>query len=245
MPTFGVVVFKLPGMKSLDRCLKSVEWADSVVVHELGLGSNGPLVPVLPANGTDWVCSLWGEEYIEPRLREELLALREQGLKSTTACYRIPIRSRVLGRWLKGSLWSPSPALRLGRQGPFFPCEWSGWPRKDIREAGVLRGWLSDYSAADLSVAVSRLSMVCEICAASMSANGQAVAPYRAITGSLGVLRRILSANGFVSGGIASLTLAVLAAYGRILSAAKVYESSVRRSAPASDGGRPADRRDV
>ncbi|MGH7833484.1 MAG: hypothetical protein ACREQK_07555 [Candidatus Binatia bacterium] len=235
-------------MRSLDRCLKSVAWADAIVVHELSAdlkAGSRPSVPTLPATGTDWVCSLWGEECVEPVLQEELLALRKQGLKSAAACYRIPIRSRVLGKWLKGSLWSPSPALRVGREGPFLPCEWSDSERTGTRAAGVLRGWLSDYSSSDLSVAVSRLNMVGEIWAASMAARGQAVGTSRAVVGSVKVFLRILTANGLVSGGIASLTLAVLAAYGRMLGATKLYEKSISCSTAVNEAGRPADRRDV
>jgi hypothetical protein len=248
MPTLGVVVFSLPGMKSLDGCLESVAWADSVVVHELSVdlkAGSDRSIPVLPAMRTDWVCSLWGEERVEPLLREELLALREQSLKSVAACYRIPTRSRVLGRWIKGSLWSPSPALRVGRAEPFVPYEWSGLGRNELRKAGVLRGWLSDYSSSDLSVAVSRLNMVGEIWAASTAARGQAVGPCRAVGAAVKVFLGILTSNGLVSGGIASLTLAVLGAYGRILSATKAYEKTVSRSMAVTEGGRPADQRDV
>jgi hypothetical protein len=220
MPTVGVVVFSLPGMKFLDRCLKSVDWADSVVVHEAGSTS------ALPEKSTDWVCSLWAEECIEPVLREELLALREQDLRSTAQAYRIPIRSRVLGRWLKGSLWGPSPALRIRREGPYLPCSWSNSERTGWQTSRVLRGWLSDYSLSDLSVAVSRLNMVSEIWAASMAARGQAVAPCRTVADSVKVFLRILTANGLVRGGVAALALAGLAAYGRILAATKIYEKS-------------------
>jgi hypothetical protein len=228
MPTVGVVVFSLPGMKSLDRCLKSVEWADSVVVHEAGSTS------ALPEKSTDWVCSLWGEECIEPLLREELLALREQDLKSTAPAYRVPIRSRVLGRWLKGSLWGTSPSLRVRRQAASPPYDWCDSPEEG-RRAKRLGGWLSDYSSSDLSVALSRLNMVGEISAASLAARGRVIAPRRAVVGALKVFLGILMANRLATGGIASLTLASLAAYGVVLSAAKAHEKSVRQTGPPDE----------
>jgi hypothetical protein len=224
MPTLGVVVFSLPGMQSLDRCLRSVEWADSVVVHEVG--STGGQSATPPEKGTDWVCSLWGEECVEPLLREELLALRNRDLKSVAESYRIPIRSRVLGKWLKGSLWSPSPDLRVRRQRAFLPYHWYDSPGERGRRSKVLGGWLSDYSSADLKVAISRLNAVCELWAAARSSGGRPLKPARAVVNSLGVFLRILRTNGFTSGGLPSLTLALLAAYGGILAAAKLWEKS-------------------
>lgn len=207
-------------MKFLDRCLKSVDWADSVVVHEAGSTS------ALPEKSTDWVCSLWGEECIEPLLREELLALREQDLRSTAQAYRIPIRSRVLGRWLKGSLWGPSPSLRVRREAALPPCDWCDLAGEKSRATKVMGGWLSDYSPADLSGAVDRVNTVWELWAASMFAAGKSVKAASVIAGSFGVFARILRANGFTSGGLASVTLGILAAYGAILGAVKVRERS-------------------
>jgi len=65
MSSLGVVVFNLRGMKHLQQCLDSVQWADAVTVWDMD--RNGNLNSIKETERlsqeikTDWVLHLWGE----------------------------------------------------------------------------------------------------------------------------------------------------------------------------------------
>src|SRR3989338_6269775 len=127
MLTLGVVILSLPGMKHLTQSLESVKWADAITVLHAGAGEpsiGGNYFPSMRLRkiaslrelgdpsweiGTDWVLHLWGVERVENELGEELRALRRRESCRGPRGYRIPVRSPLVGRWVKGSLLGPSP----------------------------------------------------------------------------------------------------------------------------------------
>lgn len=244
MATLGVVVISLKGMKYLAQCLESVRWADVVVVLHVGEGQ--PLIgEKLPASvslrragsvkeatraeekiGTDWILHLWGEEKIEPELKEELETIRKAKGGNGPSGFRIPIRSRLLGCWVDGSLWGPSPALRLSRQsGRIFPGWWNMAVGKAPEAAGLLAGSISDYASAELSDGIDRIQSVSSLWAGHLGTGKSDLGFLRITFRALRVLMRLLFLNGLFFRGLAGLTLSVLAAYAAVLSGAKAWEA--------------------
>lgn len=90
----------------------------------------------------DWVLALDADERVSPELRAEILALRDRGFPGK-AGWRMPRRSRYLGRWIRHGVWSPDLQLRLldRRRG-----RWAGLDPHDRIELdgppGRLRGLL-------------------------------------------------------------------------------------------------------
>jgi glycosyltransferase involved in cell wall biosynthesis len=68
-----------------------------------------------------WILSLDADERLSPRLREEILALKETEPK--TAAFSMPRLTCYLGRWIRHSGWYPDRKLRLFRRD-----RWGGPP---------------------------------------------------------------------------------------------------------------------
>ena len=244
MSTLGVVVFSLRGMKQLAQCLASVQWADAVMVLHLGEGepsigdspSLSPMVrKVSPGEDvghfyeeirTDWVLHLWGEERVEAKLGEELKSLCRAELKNAPLEYRIPIRSQILGSWVNGSLWGPTPSFRLSRKVEELSLGWWNRTEREIEEPpGVLRGWIGDYASVQLSDGFDRVQSVSQICSKRLEIKNRTLSTAAMAVFPLRVFMRLLLMNGVFHHGLAGLTLSTLAAYATLLSGAKMWEA--------------------
>jgi len=244
MSTLGVVVLSLQGMKHLSECLESVRWAEAVTL--LHAGEEAPTVGVSAFPSltlrkfsstqelaehcqgvkTDWVLHLWGEERVEAVLREELRAVCQKELPQAPLGYRISIRSRLLGRWVEGSLLGPSPALRLSRRVEEIPTGWWDATRHSLRQYPVLgRGWIGDYSAAELREGFDRVQNISELWAERLQTRWSKLTPMACLLCPLRVFIKMLLMNGIFSNGFAGLTLSTLAAYATLLASAKVWEA--------------------
>lgn len=239
MSTVGIVIFSTEGMKHLAECLNSVAWADEILL--LHAGALPPELPTAAGRpielktapslveaaaacddlGSEWVLSLWGDERVEPELKQELQALREGELRDGGSAYRIPIRSYLLGGWAVGSVSGASPALRLYRKSGSAGTG----SRNKTEEARVLRrGWIEDYSCSELSRAVDYVQLLSDFWARP-GVMGSPPGAMRAVLGSLRVFFRILFANGILFRGLAGVALAALAGYAVLLSEAKLWEA--------------------
>jgi hypothetical protein len=240
MPTFGVVVFSLPGMKHLAACLGSVDWADEILVLQAGgegaefgagefprlrvrgVGSAAEAEKYAAEMKTDWVLRLWADERLEAGLAEELRALGRGGAGDCPTPWRIPVRSYILRRWAEGSVSDPGPALRLGRNAKEIP---PGWWEKAPARSKTTRGWIGDYGCATLSDAVERVQGLSDFWAEGLGAAMPAPGGSKAVLGSLRVLVKMLFLNRFLGRGLAGITLSALASYAVLLSGAKLWEA--------------------
>lgn len=246
MSTLGVVVFSLPGMKHLAQCLHSVRWADAVMVLHIGDGAaameENPCralilrriasleeVKALPRElKTDWVLHLWGDERIEGEIEDELRGLGEREATAAPSCYRISIRSRILGHWVEGSVWEPAPALRLrGAVEELYPAWWDGRGRASPETPSLRRGWIGDYTFAELSAGVDSLNGLSSLWAQRLPAGGRELNPVTMALLPLRVFLRLLRLNGFYSHGLAGVALSSLAAYAVLLTGAKAWEKNL------------------
>ncbi len=249
MGTLGVVVLSLEGMASLDRCLESVLWADAVWVLHFGDDDpcSGPL-RVKPAFrkvysakvhsvqevncfykevDTDWVLHLWGEERVEEKLSASLQEVVKNDAAQCPQTYRILIRSHLFHRWLEGSLWGPVPALRLRRRPARFALDW--WGLAEKRSGGseeVLRGWIEDYSACELSQVMNLVRPISRLWMEEASFRGMRVQTFRTAWVALKVFSRLLVQKGNLRKGFAAITFAALGAYVTLLAFAKLWESA-------------------
>ncbi len=225
MATVGVVVFCMSGMKHLERCLKSVEWADDIVVVKIDEAV------AACRKRTDWVLHLWGEELIEDELQEQLLALRENRLCESRSSYKIAVRSYLLGRWVDGSLWGPSPSLRLVREIRSWPPAWWSapeWERE--KEPASLSGEIKDDSTAELAFGINQINRVASLWADVSITHGQVPSLVTTNFCSLRLFLRLLARPGLYHRGFAGLTLSVLRAYAALLCGAKSWENANRFS---------------
>ena len=134
--TLSVVLITLNETSNLARTLKSVDWAQEIVVVDSGSTDGtvelsrtaGAKVFQEPWKGfaaqknsaighstCDWVLSLDADEEVSPELAREIRAL----LATTPAsgAYRIPRLNHFLGRPLRHGGYWPDPKLRLFKRG--------------------------------------------------------------------------------------------------------------------------------
>lgn len=242
MSTLEVIVFSLRGASSLAQCLESVQWAHAVSVIHLnnggasiepdplsGSGSEGGGSKVdvkrpSPGIRTDWILHLWEEERVEGELRDELLALCRLEASASPRSYRIPIRSRILGRWVEGSLWEPSPAIRLSRGVRDLCPGWWQDPERMLDAPALRRGWIGDYSSDELSSGVNRINAVSDLWAERLETAGRSLGVLAMTACPLRVFARLLLRNGLFSHGLAGWTLSALAAYAALAGGMKLWE---------------------
>ncbi len=255
MSTLGVVVLSLKGMKHLSECVGSVNWADAVLVLHagndeppLGSGSCSSLVVRKAASvkelkglareiKADWILHLWGEERIGESLKEQLNTLRRGGFSNSPAAYRIPIRSQLLGRWVEGSLWDPSPALRLCRPATPFAFElWDIPTKENGATPGLMGGWIDDYTLADLGDGMEQIQAVSGLWSDYMQSEVRNFSPAAMTKRSLQVFVRLLLKNRGLTKGLAGLTLSLLAAYLMLLEGAKCWEAKYISGKKVTEG---------
>lgn len=243
MPTLGVVVLSLQGMKHLNECLQSVEWADSVTVVQVGegeppIGEPGCRFAVVRKMGSadeiqkldreiqsDWILNLWGEERVGAELKEQLKMLCRRELQLSPSQYQMSIRSFILGRWVQGNLWGPSPAVRLKRKLEALAPGWWNGKNKSKEAVGLLQGSIDDYTLVDIGDGFEHLHGLSTMWGERLAEEGFSPHVIPVAVSSLGVFTRALWLNGVLSSGLAGFTLSTLAAYGLLLSSAKVWEA--------------------
>lgn len=238
MPTFGVVVYMLSETPHLAACLKSVAWADEILLLRFGGGAarfEAEAISALRVRAagsaaeaekfaaeikTDWVLRLWAEERLEEGLADEICALLGEG--SRAAPVGIPVRSYILRRWAEGGVSDPGPALRLGRNAREIP---SGWWDKTPAASRTTRGWIGDYGCAKLSDAVERVQSLSDFWAERLRAESAPPGPAKTALASLRALVKMLWINRVLSRGLAGIALSALASYAVLLSGAKHWEA--------------------
>ena len=127
MQTISAYILSYNEAEKIAAAVSSVLWADEIVVVDsfstdgtpeiaTALGASVVNVPfngfgdlrnrALEACSKDWIFSLDSDERCTPEVRDEILAL----LAGSPAhdVYRVPRRSYMMGRWIKGSGWFPN-----------------------------------------------------------------------------------------------------------------------------------------
>ncbi|MBI5045137.1 MAG: glycosyltransferase family 2 protein [Candidatus Levybacteria bacterium] len=137
MAKLSVVISVLNGAAVIEDCLKSVEWADEIIVvdHE---STDGTLKIVKkytndifsqPNDITkidiqknfgfkkakhEWILSIDADERIDDELQKEIKEVIEHMYQDA---YAIPRKNIIFGKWIKHSIWWPDYQIRLFRKG--------------------------------------------------------------------------------------------------------------------------------
>lgn len=135
-PSVSAVLIVKNEESNIRRALKSLTWADEIIVLDTGSVDNtvhicremGVRVDEHEWHGyvdakntvsnmasSDWIFSLDADEEVTPELREEILqTVNDSSAKSG---YRIPRKNHYLGRWIRYCGWYPDLQLRLWKRG--------------------------------------------------------------------------------------------------------------------------------
>ena len=109
---------------------------------------------------SEWVLSLDADENISPQLKDEIMDLLRDELKSSKHdVYSIPIKTFVGDKWAKYAGWYPAPKVRLFRKGKFRYDDSEVHPRTFYEgSCGHLKGDILHYAYKDLTDIFSNLN---------------------------------------------------------------------------------------
>ena len=201
MERLSVVIIARNEERNMERCLKSVLWADEIVVADSGStdgtvaicerhGCRVQKTPWLGFSRTrqfavaqashDWILSIDADEEASDELRAEIQSL----LKNAPPFrgYRIPVRSFFLGRLIRHSGWNKESHVRL------FHKKYSVYTDRPLHEGvrvegekGILKGILRHYPYPTLDVYIRKMNQYSELGAESLRMKGKTSSPSNAL----------------------------------------------------------------
>ncbi len=143
MTKISVVISAFNEEKNLPRLLKSLKWADEIIVvdnqsldktAEIARSFGAKVFPrqnnlMLNVNKnfgftkatSDWILNLDADEEVSSELEKEICRVIDNSKENG---YWLPRQNIIFGKWIKHSLWWPDYQLRLFRKNNGkFPCE--------------------------------------------------------------------------------------------------------------------------
>jgi len=200
MNRLSVVIIACNEEANIGRCLKSVRWADEIVVADSGSSDNTLKIcreygcrirrtKWLGFSGTrrfaarqashDWILSVDADEEVSAELAAEIQSL----LKGTPRFngYRIPVRSFFLGKRMRHSGWDRESHVRL------FDRRRATYNDRLIHEGlrvrggkGDLKGVLWHYPYPTLDRYIQKMNQYSELGALSLHRRGKTSSPFKA-----------------------------------------------------------------
>lgn len=155
MKKISVVISAYNEEKKIKECLKSVSWADELIVVDNSSSDATPTIaknngakvitrennPMLNINKNfgfskatgDWILSLDTDERVTKELMEEIKSKIQNSTSKITG-YWIPRKNIIFGRWIQSDMWWPDYQLRLFKKGK------GKFPQKHVHEYLMVEG---------------------------------------------------------------------------------------------------------
>ena len=242
--------------EKIAAAVASVLWADEVVVvdsfsvdrtREIATALGARVVDV-PFNGFgdlrnraigickyDWIFSLDADERCTAAVRDEILALLAEG--PPRDAYRVPRRSYMMGRWIRGSGWYPNfrqPQLfRKGSLRYTLEPVHEGYELLSKKPLGTLKNAIWQFPFRNLEQLISKMNRYSSLGAEKLAGNRVSMA------GALGhgmwsFLKHYIFKLGFIDGW-AGFVIAFGNFEGTFYRYAKRYEQTQKWGAPAAE----------
>ena len=239
----SVVVISKNEEASIERCLRSVDWADEVIVLDSGstdrtveiaqnLGARVSVTADWPGFGPqknraleqvtgDWVLSLDADEWATGELRDEILKVisRPDG----AAAFRVPRSSSFCGRFMRHSGWWPDYVTRLFRRGSARFSDDVVHERVIVEgKTGTLNEPIMHETFVDLDELLQKLNSYSSLAAEEMHKGGRKAGLAGAILRTLWAFVRTYFLRGGFLDGREGFMLAVATAEGTYYRYAKL-----------------------
>ncbi|OVE73838.1 hypothetical protein BVX94_02665 [bacterium B17] len=241
--------------KNIRRCLKSVSWADEIVVVDsfssdrtveickeftdrvfkhrwLGYIGQKNLIKDL-AHGP-WILFIDADEEISDKLREEIIAEFESGRAESYDGYEFPRMVKYLGKWIKHGDWYPDVKLRLFRKNRGVCGGEEPHDRTTVMgPVRRMKGDLHHYTYTDTSHQIKTIDHFANIAADGfLKRNRKFRISDILVRPASRFIRSYIIRRGFMDG-LPGLIIATTTSFGVFLKYAKLWErqNSARQSA--------------
>ncbi|NLF85256.1 MAG: glycosyltransferase family 2 protein [Lentisphaerae bacterium] len=247
--------------ENIERCLKSVTWADEVlvvdsfsrdrtpeiarrytphVIQQEWLGYIGQKKFIADLAKGPWILFVDADEEISPALRQEIEALFSRPLPPEVHGFECPRLVPYLGRWIRHGDWYPDTKLRLFKKA-FGECGGKE-PHDRVYVTGEvrrLRGELFHYTYTDIEDQLATINRFSTISARTNDAEGRTVSMFDLIfRPTIRFIRGYVFKLGFLDG-VPGLIVARNVAFGTFAKYAKLWElQNVKRKKSDEGGGR-------
>ncbi|HVN71510.1 MAG TPA: glycosyltransferase family 2 protein [Desulfomonilia bacterium] len=163
--------------KNIESCLRSVDWADEILVvdsfstdntleiarrftdriiqHEY-INSAAQKNWAIPQAVYDWVLIVDCDERVTPGLREEIVSILKQGPRKDG--YWIRRKNYLFGKEIRHSGWGKDSVLRLFRRDLSRYQEKRVHAEVDLANTEMLQGFLEHHSVSSLSHWVNKIN---------------------------------------------------------------------------------------
>ena len=240
----SVAIITFNEEKNIKRCIKSVDFADEIVVvdslssdktcdiaKQLGakvieqkfLGHIAQKQLAVDNCSNEWILSLDADEELSTKLKDEIKNLILKPLKYDA--YIMPRVSFHLGRWIRHGGWYPDAKIRLFNKNK---AHWGGYNPHDKvivdGTIGKLRGDLQHYVFKDLRHNIDTNNSYSSIMAQDLDNDGKKFSIFKLLLKPLGKFLEVyIYKRGFLDG-MAGFIIAVGASYSMFLKFAKLWE---------------------
>src|SRR5258708_34436777 len=178
--TLSIAIVALNEEANLGRVLKSVRWADEIVLVDSGStdrtceiareygarviveawrGYTGQKNYALELCTKDWVLSLDADEEVSPDLAQEIQGVLAD--PQALAGYSMPRKNLFMGRWMRHGGFYPDPKLRLFRRGMAYSTGLDRHDRFEMKESqpvGRLHGALIHHTYPTLTLYLEHMN---------------------------------------------------------------------------------------
>ncbi len=221
--SLSVILIAKDEEASIARALRSVAWADEIVVVDSGStdrtveiareqGAKVVVTPDWPGFGPqknralelatgDWVLSLDADEWLTAESAEEIRQLIAAGATRATA-YRMPRSSSFCGRFMRHSGWWPDYVVRLFRRGSARFSDDIVHERVIVEGAiGTLREPIQHETFVDLEDLVDKMNSYSTLTARKLRDDGRTAGLAEALARALwAFIRTYVLRAGFLDG---------------------------------------------
>jgi glycosyltransferase involved in cell wall biosynthesis len=217
----SVVIITKNEENNIQRCLKSVQWADEIIVVdaestdrtvEIAKSLNATVINkqwegfakqkefALKQANNEWILSLDADEEVTLDLKDEIL--RTINLHDSLNGYEIPRKSFFLDRWIQNGGWYPGLQLRL------FKKSKARMNHRPVHEGflveglnGMLKADLNHYTYNSLHQYIEKMNDYSSLDVMNKIGNGRIIRWYHFIFNPLSVfLRMYVSLCGYKDG---------------------------------------------
>ena len=245
MVKVSVVVITHNEEENLHRCLKSLDWADEIILVDAESEDRTVQIAkeytdkvyIHPWGGFveqrnwalkqathQWVLFLDADEVVSPQLRGELEALKDKGMRGYSG-FEIPRRSFYLGDWVGHCGWYPNYQLRL------FDRKRGKWVGRVVHErvevegkVGRLKGEIFHYPYPNLSIHLQKINSYTSLKAEELYQRGKSFHLLDLFLRPLGkFIKMYFIRLGFLEG-IRGFIISCFGAYYIFLGYAKLFE---------------------